>query len=211
MGTARWLLAGGLVFLLAPSCSSGDDSVAATTTVTAASSEDLATTTSEVTTSTVATAVDGSASIEEAISATVLEGAAAYRDCLAVLQDCQPEEVFAVNSAGVELENLIAAIETLQQQGYEVRVPEDPSLAREYVVAVDLDSSGAEATVEWCQVDASVLYQPGGGPDGEDLVVSEGVGSLLSRSVVRLDDDGMWRSYESVSLQEWEGPDGCPG
>jgi hypothetical protein len=72
-----------------------------------------------------------------------------------------------------------------------------------------LASTGTQAVLNVCTVDADVTYVPHSGPQGQDVIVNDRIDSDLSAWTFRT-EDGVWKLFESNVMTQWKGSNGCP-
>jgi hypothetical protein len=78
--------------------------------------------------------------------------------------------------------------------------------------SVSIDDPTMQATVAVCQVDADVVYTPGAGPGGQDVVYNNAVDSYHSTWVFHLDPPGgtEWKLYMSTRTGQSTGATCAP-
>lgn len=74
--------------------------------------------------------------------------------------------------------------------------------------SVIIAPSATEATVRVCDIDADILYTPGAGPNGQDVIYNDTVGADRSDWTLKL-DSGRWKVAEVRNLQHWNAAT-CP-
>ncbi len=101
-------------------------------------------------------------------------------------------------------------VRELRRNGWKVR--SNPA-ARETVAVESIDLGDGppygEAMVTVCNVGTSVVYEPGGSPDGSDVIVNDEIVARRSRSTFVV-NDGKWKLETGYSLGEWNGETECP-
>jgi len=173
---------------------------AAPTTVATTTSSSSSSTTAAVTTTTTPP-VDVEATVREAVELAQ----ATFSACLVAMPTCDPSTL-AVARAGDVLERNSARIEEWNALGYTVR---DREAFRYVIESVEVDGSGAAATVTVCIADGSRLVQPNAAPDGSDVIVDDEFVSGRTAWELRIDADGVWRAFDTAPVGESASEDVC--
>jgi hypothetical protein len=74
--------------------------------------------------------------------------------------------------------------------------------------SVTVAPSATEATVRVCDIDADILFTPGAGPNGQDVIYNDTVGADRADWTLKL-DNGRWKVAEVRNLQHWNAAT-CP-
>jgi hypothetical protein len=69
-------------------------------------------------------------------------------------------------------------------------------------------NTGTQAVLRICTVDAGVIYDPHGGPQGQEVIVNDRLDSDLSDWTYR--HDSGWKLYSTTVITQWKGSNGCP-
>jgi hypothetical protein len=200
-----------LTALALAACSSGEEPAAPTTTsATTTSSTTAAPPATTSTTAAPTTTEDPTAELEEVASAAYLAAVDAFVACTDDLDGCDPQTLGEFN-AGEALDNLIGTVEALRGQGAEVLPPEDPANRYVVVEAAELvDGSRTEVQVQYCEVDGRRVVQPGAGPDGADVVLTDTVDAVRGVALVELGVDGRWRVTRYATVERSTEENVCP-
>lgn len=104
----------------------------------------------------------------------------------------------------------LESLSELRRNGWKVRP--NPA-ARETVTVESIDLGDGppyrEAMVTVCNVGTSVVYEPGGSPDGSDVIVNDEIVARRNRTAYVV-EDGRWKLKTGYSLGEWNGETECP-
>ena len=105
----------------------------------------------------------------------------------------------------------VGNMSTLRSNGWLARpqpgVP-DSSTAEGDVQLLD-EPPDSKALVTVCTIDSGLVYKPGAGPDGADVVINDAV--TASRELVTMVlRDGSWKAESGKSLGTWKGETSCP-
>jgi hypothetical protein len=152
------------------------------------------------------TTIDQRALAERRVRTAVDATVRAFSDCLQVLPKCDVNTLTATRR-GELLKLNTERITEWNAAGYAVR---DREQFRYVIESVALDSSATKAIVAMCVADGSKLVMPGAGPGGADVVVDGTYVSGRESWDVRLDDDGVWRTYAAPAVGATESRDVCP-
>ena len=157
--------------------------LAATTTSSAPAPTANTTTAAPAATTTVASAD------ELAVRATWKGWLMAGEACTVDAKNCDRSSL-ANYMAGAALSNKLKAVDTLSQKGWGVRKGPGGIDDRYKVDSVTIAAD--EATVQYCELDEGVTFDPGAGPGGADVIINDAVashrsGALLTRSA------GVWK------------------
>lgn len=77
------------------------------------------------------------------------------------------------------------------------------------VESVQLLTLVEEAQVISCIIDGRRVVDPGGGENGEDLLIDGDIVSGTTHNILTRGADGAWRLSEGSRLVMGDGPDGC--
>lgn len=101
-------------------------------------------------------------------------------------------------------------LQTLIDEGWKVR--ENTATPATFVVEEVRLRDGPDATnadVTVCVVDSTILYEPGGAPDGSDTILNAAI--VASRVVQHLAiEDGRWQLDSAEEIGEWRDQTECP-
>ncbi len=199
-----------LVAAAAAGCTSGSSQAAPpTTTVPAFTAPSSTTTIPDLTvapsTTAPPTTIDPAVAVEAEVRAALDRGFADFSACLVALPACDPVTL-AATRGGELFERNARLIQEWNEAGYAVR---DREQFRHVVEDVELNPDLTEATVLVCWADGSKLVLPGAGPDGVDVIVDGVFVSARETWALRLDADGVWRSYGAELVGPTEGADIC--
>jgi hypothetical protein len=192
----------GAVALAAVSCSSGDESAepAPTSLI-----EPESTTTTAQPTTTAVPETESTLSNREIAEQVFLENAELFRTCVQDPESCD-EQQFEQTASGEALENLVARIRRLREEGLVVRVPHGiPEPVFQDFEQLRPD----EVRLRVCEVDTGVMVEPGAGPGGADVIIDDAVVTDVFDEYVRLDSDGVWRVFRAELVTRIEGDGGC--
>lgn len=133
--------------------------------------------------------------------------ATAYREAVAAERDASATSDQASQAvADTHLDPILTRIRD-RMRGRKVlgqaSRPAEPSRASITIEAVDVEPSGAVATVMECTLDDAVVYEVASG-----RVINDKVVSARRLNTLRL-DNGRWKLAERVSQGEWEGATSC--
>jgi hypothetical protein len=175
-------------------------SVATTTTSTSSTSTTTSTTAAPPTT--VAPAVLA----EMAVRASVDDAVAAFSECVLALPNCDVESLAATRS-GELLRINSERISEWSAAGYAIRNRES---FRYVIEEVEFAPDLTRATALVCIADGTVLFIPGAGPGGADVIVDDSYVSGREAWDVHLDPDGIWRPHAAPAVGPTESRDVCP-
>lgn len=98
----------------------------------------------------------------------------------------------------------------LRENGWRVR-PNSEALETVAVESVDLGAGPpyTEGVVIACEVGTSIVFEPGGAPDGSDTIVNDLIVARRDRSTYVV-EDGVWKLKTGTNLGEWTGATACP-
>jgi hypothetical protein len=102
---------------------------------------------------------------------------------------------------GQQREAVEANLAYVRENGFRVRT----NAEMPWVLTVEsvsfIQDPYPRADVQVCYLDTSVLYEPGGAPDGSDAVVNEDFGAIRIRYSL-VTEDGSWQLYHGQNISE---------
>jgi hypothetical protein len=165
---------------------------APTTTIaptTAPTSTDASTTTTTVAPSTTVPAETPEQQVRTAWRGWIAAGEA----CTVDPKGCD-RTALADYMSGKVLANKIAATDELIRKGWRLRT--GPGSIEDRYKIEKVEVAGTAANVQFCEYDEGVVDIPGSGPNGEDFVVNDDVGSSRTTATFALGDGARWRLSE---------------
>jgi hypothetical protein len=168
--------------------------------------------TTTTTTAAPTTTLDPIAAEEAAVSEAAVQARMARFNALVNLDDpTTAESLDAYYVAdGSALTEVLLGMQDLRDNGWRLRV--NPNVEESLAVeSVSFDDPAAPTRAELvvCIVDTGVIYEPGGGPEGEDVIVDDAV--VARRSVYEMvRDHDAWKLREVVRGDSWDGITECP-
>ncbi len=210
----RFVVAGlfTLGLLLVGCSSSGDDAIDTTTSqsfpdLSEFNKQNEATTTSSVVSTTAAP------TLEEAkaeIEVFMHDENRKLHECINVARECDALVQLAEIHIDRQLEASIGLANDLVREGLEIQSPIDPTHDRYEIEEIDLPSAtSTSAVVTFCDIDGHIVYQPGGAPDGTDLIINDKVVSRIKIANLTRNTEGRWRVSDSVEREQFPNGDGC--
>jgi hypothetical protein len=139
------------------------------------------------------------------VRAAVDKAIADFTRCLLALPACDPAMLAATRSGAMLAVNT-ERIGEWNTAGYAVI---DRDQFRYAIESIDLADDLRSATVTVCFADGSKLVDPGAGPDGADVIIDGTFTSGREAWDVRLDQDGVWRTYDTSVAGALENTDVC--
>lgn len=98
----------------------------------------------------------------------------------------------------------------LRRNGWRIRPNPE---ARETVAVEAIELGGGppyrRAAVTVCEVGTSIVYEPGGSPDGSDTIVNDLIVARRAREDYVM-QEGEWKKRTGAQLGEWTGETSCP-
>jgi hypothetical protein len=176
--------------------------------------EGTVTTTTTTTTTTAAptTTLDPLAVEEAAVSEAAEQARMARSNAFINLDDPTAIDALGLYYVldGSALAEVHLGIQDLVEGGWRVRPnPTVPETLTVEDVTFDNPSAPTGAELVVCIVDSAVIYEPGTGPDGGDVIVDDSV--VARRSVYEMTKDGdAWKLREVVRGESWDGLVECP-
>ena len=176
----------------------GAQVVVVSSTTSAASTTPLTTTTTGPPTAptTTSTTTATPTTTTTAVSADELSVRAAWHGWLTAGEACTVDakncdrNALANYMAGAALSNKLKAVDTLSQKGWGVRKGPGGIDDRYKVDSVTIAED--EATVQYCELDEGVTFDPGAGPGGADAIINDAVASHRSGAVLTR-SAGVWK------------------
>jgi len=214
------LVAVALVMSLLAACSSGGDAspetTATTPTVTteADPTTTVAPTTTEAPTTTTTTTIDSTTDAARVLAAEVeADFLETIRLTDEAFRDPANDEKVAAALAGYTAANrdfIQERLETFRSMNW-VSTP-NPSVAANVIIeepARLIPPSSDVVKMQVCEIDSSVVMEPGAGPNGTDAIVDAELYTYRSVFFLRL-VDGRWLAEGSDELGSWTGVQTCP-
>ena len=155
-----------------------------------------ATTTSPSPAPTTSTTTAAPATTTTVVSADELAVRAAWKGWLTAGEACTLDArncdraTLANYMAGTALSNSLKATDALLAKGWRGRTGPGGIDDRYRIESVTITRDNA--IVQYCQYDEGVLYDPGAGPGGSDVIINDAVASRRSRAVFTR-PDGIWK------------------
>lgn len=195
---AAVLLAGAV--LAATACSGDGDSSSPSSSTSSTSTTSTSTTTSEPTSTTATTDTTSSTGDEEAV---ILER---YLEFWDVRFEANSEPVdpadprLADLATDAQLTNVLEETQRRADQGLALRNPPNSVTERRPVV---VSVNGAEATIQDCSINDTIVYRVSDGEIIDDSTVTRSVSANMRKV------DGAWKLSSTSEIQKWEGVAGC--
>ena len=201
-----------LVMSLLAACSSGGDASPETTatTPTVTTEADPTTTVAPTTTEAPTTTIDTAQVLAAEVEADFLE---TIRLTDEAFRDPANDEKVAAALAGYTAANrdfIQERLETFRSMNW-VSTP-NPSVAANVIIeepARLIPPSSDVVKMQVCEIDSSVVMEPGAGPNGTDAIVDAELYTYRSVFFLRL-VDGRWLAEGSDELGSWTGVQTCP-
>jgi hypothetical protein len=210
-----------LISLALAACSDDDDATAssASSSTPRASNVPRPPSTSSSTTSTTTTLAETTTTVDEIALTKAAVAAAAVQsreDYLYAVRNPDAPDAVAVlersHAAGSpSLQRALDNRQTLLDNGWRVRphptIPDSLTVEGEVTLLDGPPASRAEVTV--CEIGAGIVYEPGGGPNGEDTIVNDEIVANRNRTLL-VREAGVWKIRSGTPLGEWPGESSCP-
>jgi len=203
-----------LVTSLLAACSSGGDAsletTATTPTVIATTQADPTTTVAPTTTEAPTTTIDPAQVLAAQVEADFLE---TIRLTDEAFRDPANDEKVAAALTGYLAANrdfIQERLETFRSMNW-VSTP-NPSVAANVIIeepARLIPPSPDVVKLQVCEIDSSIVVEPGAGPNGTDAIVDAELYTYRSVFFLRL-IDGRWLAEGSDELGSWTGVETCP-
>lgn len=148
---------------------------------------------------------------QAAADAALARSDAWYR-CALNPPECDPWAALSPTNEGESLEGLVATIEAWKTEDYAIAANPAAGPARWEILGSEIDDVfPGEAVVRICEVDTLMIVDRGAGPDGDDVIVSDGISTVVADLDMRIGEDGRWRVYETILVERLDGEVSCSG
>lgn len=109
------------------------------------------------------------------------------------------------------LQGAIANMDRLRSNGWRTRANPavDSTLTVEGTVQLLDGPPATRAEVTVCEIGAGIVYEPGGGLNGEDAIVNDEIVARRNRTTLVV-ENGAWKIESGTNLGEWPGEATCP-
>jgi hypothetical protein len=163
----------------------------------------------DTTPSTSTTVPPAPGSTEEAVAAAAVEVTNAYRYAVSNLgaPDALDRLIAVTTEQGTARQVGVANYESLVANGW-LSKP-NPTITNSSIVESVTIIDAVTAEVVTCDINASIVYAPGGNPDGSDLIINDAIRTSRERSTFVL-EAGTWKLVGGERIERWDGAISCP-